>query len=207
MAIEYSVSDGQNTATASISILIQGAVDVSLVRLTGKAQANGNLIAWTTATELNNDYFTLYSSTNGTNYTAIATLKGAGNSSVMNNYQLLDKNAANGLTYYRLTQTDYDGTSTQVGVVAVRGGANVFVSTLEPNPATNLVNVSFETAKATTATLSIHDVTGRLVVTQQLNTVAGNNSQTIDISHYATGIYFVTISTPNGVSTAKLLKK
>lgn len=207
MAIEYSVSDGQNTATASISILIQGAVDVSLVRLTGKAQANGNLIEWATATELNNDHFTLYSSTNGANYTAIATIKGAGNSSVMSNYQLLDKNAANGLTYYRLTQTDYDGTSTQVGVVAVRRGANVFVSTLEPNPATNLVNVSFTTTKATTATLSIHDVTGRLVVTQQLNTVAGNNSQTIDISHYATGIYFVTINTPNGVSTAKLLKK
>ena len=207
MTIEYSVSDGTNTANATITVLVQGTVDVSLIRLTAKAQNNGNLIEWTTASETNNDYFTLYSSNNGTNYTAIATIKGAGNSSVAKQYQNLDKTAANGLTYYRLTQTDYDGTTKQVGTVAVSRNTNVFVSTLEPNPASNLVTVSFDTPKATTAQLNIHDVTGKVVYTQQLNTTAGNNSLNLDISHYASGIYFVSINTPNGTSTAKLLKK
>ena len=207
MTIEYSVSDGTNTANATITVLVQGAVDVSLIRLTAKAQNNGNLIEWTTASETNNDYFTLYSSNNGTNYTAIATIKGAGNSSVAKQYQNLDKTAANGLTYYRLTQTDYDGTTKQVGTVAVSRNTNVFVSTLEPNPASNLVTVSFDTPKATTAQLNICDVTGKVVYTQQLNTTTGNNSLNLDISHYATGIYFVSINTPNGTSTAKLLKK
>ena len=207
MTIEYSVSDGTNTANATITVLVQGTVDVSLIRLTAKAQNNGNLIEWTTASETNNDYFTLYSSNNGTNYTAIATIKGAGNSSIAKQYQNLDKTAANGLTYYRLTQTDYDGTTKQVGTVAVSRNTNVFVSTLEPNPASNLVTVSFDTPKATTAQLNIHDVTGKVVYTQQLNTTAGNNSLNLDISHYASGIYFVSINTPNGTSTAKLLKK
>jgi hypothetical protein len=83
----------------------------------------------------------------------------------------------------------------------------VFVSTIEPNPASNLVSLSFDSPKVATATLLVHDVVGKLVYTQQLNTTAGNNKLTLDVSNYAVGTYFVTINTPNGTSTAKLLKK
>jgi hypothetical protein len=207
MTIEYSVSDGTFTSTANIIVLIQNAVAVNLVRLNGKAQNNGNLIEWTTASEINNDYFTLYSSTDGTNYIQITTVKGVGNSNTNQHYQMLDKNAANGLTYYRLTQTDYDGTSKQLGVVTVSRNTTVFVSTIEPNPASNLVSLSFDSPKVATATLLVYDVVGKLVYTQQLNTTAGNNKLTLDVSSYAVGTYFVTINTPNGTSTTKLLKK
>jgi hypothetical protein len=207
MTIEYSVSDGTFTSTANIIVLIQNAVAVNLVRLNGKAQNNGNLIEWTTASEINNDYFTLYSSIDGTNYIQITTVKGVGNSNTNQHYQMLDKNAANGLTYYRLTQTDYDGTSKQLGVVTVSRNTTVFVSTIEPNPASNLVSLSFDSPKVATATLLVYDVVGKLVYTQQLNTTAGNNKLTLDVSNYAVGTYFVTINTPNGTSTTKLLKK
>jgi hypothetical protein len=207
MTIEYSVSDGTFTSTANIIVLIQNAVAVNLVRLNGKAQNNGNLIEWTTASEINNDYFTLYGSTDGTNYIQITTVKGVGNSNTNQHYQMLDKNAANGLTYYRLTQTDYDGTSKQLGVVTVSRNTTVFVSTIEPNPASNLVSLSFDSPKVVTATLLVYDVVGKLVYTQQLNTTAGNNKLTLDVSSYAVGTYFVTINTPNGTSTTKLLKK
>ncbi len=207
MSIEYSVSDGTFTSTANIAVLIQSAVAVNLVRLSGKAQNNGNLIEWTTASEINNDYFTLYSSTDGTNYTQITTVKGVGNSNTNQHYQMLDKNAANGLTYYRLTQTDYDGTTKQLGVVTVSRNTTVFVSTIEPNPASNLVSLSFDSPQVATATLLVYDVVGKLVYTQQLNTTAGNNKLTLDVSSYAVGTYFVTINTPNGTSTVKLLKK
>jgi hypothetical protein len=207
MTIEYSVSDGTFTSTANIVVLVQSVVAVNLVRLSGKAQNNGNLIEWTTANEINNDYFTLYGSTDGTNYNQIATVKGVGNSTTSQNYQMLDKNAANGLTYYRLTQTDYDGTTKQLGVVTVSRNATVFVSTIEPNPASNLVSLSFDSPKVAIATLLVHDAAGKLVYTQQLNTTSGNNMLTLDVSNYAVGTYFVTINTPNGTSTAKLLKK
>ena len=207
MTIEYSVSDGTFTSTANIVVLIQNAVAVNLVRLNGKAQNNGNLIEWTTASEINNDYFTLYSSTDGTNYTQITTVKGVGNSNTNQHYQMLDKNAANGLTYYRLTQTDYDGTTKQLGVITVSRNTTVFVSTIEPNPASNLVSLSFDSPQVATATLLVYDVVGKLVYTQQLNTTAGNNKLTLDVSSYAVGTYFVTINTPNGTSTVKLLKK
>ncbi|MBK9460774.1 MAG: T9SS type A sorting domain-containing protein [Sphingobacteriales bacterium] len=207
MTIEYSVSDGTFTSTANIVVLIQNAVAVNLVRLNGKAQNNGNLIEWTTASEINNDYFTLYSSIDGTNYIQITTVKGVGNSNTNQHYQMLDKNAANGLTYYRLTQTDYDGTTKQLGVVTVSRNTTVFVSTIEPNPASNLVSLSFDSPKVATATLLVYDVVGKLVYTQQLNTTAGNNKLTLDVSSYAVGTYFVTINTPNGTSTTKLLKK
>jgi hypothetical protein len=207
MTIEYSVSDGTFTSTANIIVLIQNAVAVNLVRLNGKAQNNGNLIEWTTASEINNDYFTLYGSTDGTNYIQITTVKGVGNSNTNQHYQMLDKNAANGLTYYRLTQTDYDGTTKQLGVVTVSRNTNVFVSTIEPNPASNLVSLNFDSPNVATATLLVYDVVGKLVYTQQQNTTAGNNMLTLDVSSYAVGTYFVTINTPNGTSTTKLLKK
>jgi hypothetical protein len=71
---------------------------------------DGFLIEWITASERDSDYFELLHSTNGIDWTSVVTIPGAGNSSVTLHYGYTHLTALVGVHYYRLAQTDYDGT-------------------------------------------------------------------------------------------------
>lgn len=66
-------------------------------------------ITFSTAIEINNDYFSIERSDDGTNYETVGTIKGAGNSNVDQDYSFVDKNPLPGQSYYRVKQTDFDG--------------------------------------------------------------------------------------------------
>ena len=71
---------------------------------------NQVLLQWTTASEINNDYFTIERSEDVSHWHTIAEVPGAGNSNTILQYQHTDREALPGTSYYRLKQTDYDGT-------------------------------------------------------------------------------------------------
>lgn len=70
-------------------------------------------IKWSTASEINNDYFTIEYSTDGVNWKSRGVITGQGNSSEINKYS----NPVTQNGYYRVTQTDYDGTTEELGVL------------------------------------------------------------------------------------------
>jgi hypothetical protein len=205
--INYSVSDGEFTTTATLTLSVEATVDVSLIRLSGTPLNNGNLIEWATATEINNDYFTIHRSTDGVNYSAIATVKGNGNSNTIRSYSHLDKTAAT-MTYYRLSQTDFDGSVQVVGNVVVRRNSmGLNIVSLEPNPVKDIAQLSFTAIDNSAIQLSIHDATGKVVDSQSLTAVAGNNNFTLQMSNFASGLYFVTLSNNANTVTTKLIKQ
>lgn len=67
------------------------------------------LLSWATASEINNDFFTIERTADMQNISKIATISGAGNSNITCNYSYTDYNPLTGISYYRLKQTDYDG--------------------------------------------------------------------------------------------------
>ena len=66
-------------------------------------------LEWETATELNNDYFTLERSADGFAWEILGTKDGAGTSVKSIFYDFIDENPLAGISYYRLKQTDFDG--------------------------------------------------------------------------------------------------
>lgn len=82
---------------------------ISLYSFTVDAEENNARISWVTASELNNDFFTIERSNDGSNYEIILTKKGAGTSHASVSYSELDENLPSGVYYYRLSQTDFDG--------------------------------------------------------------------------------------------------
>lgn len=68
------------------------------------------LIEWATATELNNDFFTVQRTADFESFEDIATIDGAGNSSSVLTYSHTDHSPYPGISYYRIKQTDFDGT-------------------------------------------------------------------------------------------------
>lgn len=86
-----------------------GGLPIELISFNAKANIDHVLLRWVTASETNNDYFTIEKSKDGLVFTPIAIIEGAGNSSTEITYQEKDLNPLHGVSYYRLKQTDFNG--------------------------------------------------------------------------------------------------
>lgn len=67
------------------------------------------IIEWSTASQINNNYFTIETSTDGYEWEELTKINGCGNCNTQIDYRIVDENPFKGVSYYRLTQTDYDG--------------------------------------------------------------------------------------------------
>jgi hypothetical protein len=93
---------------------------VTLINFSATPVGNKIKIAWSTATETNNAFFTVERSSDGSDWVSVARIEGAGNSTVQLQYITYDDAAPAGTVYYRLKQTDLDGKFVYSTVVAVQ---------------------------------------------------------------------------------------
>jgi hypothetical protein len=199
------------TSVSSFSPFTFGTIDnttnplpVSLLSFEAEV-VNGNVeLNWQTATEENNNYFIIERSHDGVEVEQVGTVKGAGNSNVLRNYNLTDYNPYGGTSYYRLVQVDYNGQSETFKWVAVTiDKTEDFSVNLYPNPSSNgelhleLNNLSGQ------AIVEIFDMAGRIMFTRIYSN--GGEQRVIDLQpSLAKGIYNIRI-TNNEQSVSKRL--
>ena len=82
---------------------------IELLYFKGSVYNSDNILHWSTASEDNNDYFTIEKTKDGIDWEVVDREPGAGNSSNQLYYSLVDENVESIINYYRLKQTDYDG--------------------------------------------------------------------------------------------------
>jgi len=180
---------------------ISGTLPIDLVYFRVNLSQNSVSLKWQTATEENNDYFTLERSKDGVNYEIIATIKGAGYSYTPLNYSYTDANPLQGVSYYRLTQTDYDGafeTFSPVSVAFINEGE----LQIGPNPAKSFINVGIG-GEMGSGKISIYNLTGAVVKSMNMN----SNYQTINIDDLPAGNYMMIISAGNEIISRKIIKE
>ena len=99
------------------------------------------LISWTTLSEIENDYFTIERSIDGSNWKVLERISGAGNSTIRLNYTTLDGYPQQGVNYYRLKQTDFNGDFTYFDIESVTIKDPLSLS-VYPNPAARQITIS-----------------------------------------------------------------
>jgi hypothetical protein len=119
------------------------ALPIELISFEAKMNDNKQVdIFWATASEQNNDFFTIERSTDGLNWEIVTTVAGAGNSINRIDYHAYDARPVSGISYYRLKQTDFDGAFEYSYIVSVFNGneevqlikvVNVMGQTVEQN--------------------------------------------------------------------------
>ena len=155
---------------------------------------------WSTATEINNDYFTIESSEDGVNFKAIGIVKGAGNANEVLNYQFEDKDLLKSLRYYRLKQTDFDGQFTYSNIVVVKNERSAdFILEIYPNPTHQYVYVKNNFSQNTNFVIEIVDMLGKKVFEQHMYKTEGNSVDKIDVSLLHSGTYYLKVQ--NATST------
>lgn len=151
-------------------------------------------LAWTTASELNNDYFLIERSADGIHFETIEKRKGAGNTSSMTHYAFDDLTRLKELSYYRLKQVDYDGKATYSQLCSATNSADGGIL-LYPNPVKSNLTVECDDAEKLKAnTISVTDVSGKLI---DLPLLYDHNKATINCSSLENGMYFIKIVTDN----------
>jgi hypothetical protein len=165
-------------------------------------------LRWATASELNNDYFTLERSANGEEFVSIGIVKGNETSSVVHKYQYTDDALKAGVYYYRLSQTDLDGTTVSSGVIRIEldGSAEPFVS-VYPNPLTkgNDVTIDLIDVPDDVYTVAILDPQGIEKAKTQVSVSHLSGSVTVPLYTLFSGVYIVRITSSGWSANRKLV--
>ncbi|MGW8122493.1 beta strand repeat-containing protein [Roseivirga echinicomitans] len=102
-----------DTQFFTLGSLQASSLPITLISFNAKKTNENNVrLDWSTASEFNNAYFTIERGTSLEDFEGIHTLVGAGNSKDVNNYFFVDEKPKSGNNFYRLRQTDFNGTST-----------------------------------------------------------------------------------------------
>ncbi|HQQ98846.1 MAG TPA: T9SS type A sorting domain-containing protein, partial [Cyclobacteriaceae bacterium] len=171
-----------------------------------KATAKGKVVdaEWVTASEKNNNYFVLESSSDAEQWTEVAFVKGKGTVTTTSYYTAVDTNPLAGKSYYRLKQVDFDGKYSYSRIVPVELLDLGVV--LYPNPVKgdvvhlNLIGV--ETADG----VRVHSIQGTEMYRSAV-TGSGKYNRVLDIPivGWAPGIYVVTVYTADDIHNIRLV--
>lgn len=166
---------------------------IELMSFTGKVD-NGNVILkWATASELNNDFFTIEKSEDGIFFEVVGYVDGTGNSNSVIQYSFIDENPFE-LAYYRLKQTDYDGAFAYSSIIKVSEelcGTNEEIEIASSNGTINVMTNSSVSGKMN---VSIYTLSGTLVFISSNYIESGCSTITLSPDISGNSIYIVSAS-------------
>jgi len=186
---------------------VNQSLPITLTDFTAHAKNKTVMINWQTATEINNDFFTLEHSINGEQWNIIFSCEGAGTSTNEHYYSYIDYNPSEGINYYRLKQTDIDGAFTYSPIESVELNNNNVDFMVYPNPGKlEAITIMIKSLSTDNATLSIIDATGRQICSGVIEQTTMNVSIRLsDICTINPGTYFISICTKDMVVRKKIV--
>ncbi len=182
------LSGGTNPGNAALTGCAP--LPIALLSFTGQAQGTRNLIEWKTATETNNDYFTIERADDAISFMTLIKVNGAGNSTSTLSYQTYDNSPVNGTTYYRLKQTDYNGAYTYSAIISIDNKMDkVNLFNVHPNPTSSDINFDFYSTSKGKINIQVLDYLGRIMQEETQNVSDGSSQLTTKINSLAPGVY------------------
>lgn len=172
---------------------------VELLSFRAKAHKDKEVICdWSTASEINNDYFTVERSLDGKTFEYAGKVKGSGTINEARNYTFTDNSPYRGVSYYRLRQTDFNGRTEAFNVVAVDLSVPSTAVEVYPVPASNEVVFRVDNVVGLEgATLYVYDLTGRKIITQKVSELKGTETNlfVLPLSGVQNGVYHFELRT------------
>jgi len=166
---------------------------IELLSFTVNSADRNVQLNWITATEINNDYFNVERSSDGINFTSISKTNGAGNSTNVIRYSSDDDSPLNGLSYYRLKQTDFDGKTSYSSIESVTFNnlnySNYSNFNIYPNPFSE-ETIFNSSEKLKDAMLVVYNSYGQVV--KQMPNISGHTF-TMQRENLSNGLYFVNL--------------
>ena len=180
------------------SVTTDNPLPVELSAFSAQCEDEQVVLRWSTESEFNNDYFTVENSKDGAEWEHAAVINGSGTTVVPTNYSWTDISNPGREMYYRLSQTDNDGTVTTHNAIYLKNCLSGPVNdvSIYPNPTGSLVNILTDEK---IVELSVTDPEGKAI------SVAYNPEfRQLDFSSMPVGVYIIKITTLPGTYIKKL---
>jgi hypothetical protein len=170
---------------------------VEYISFNAIAKNNKVDVTWSTASEVNSDYFIVEKSTNGSTFSPIGKINAAGFSTTMHSYLFEDVHPAQGNNYYRLKQMDRNGTfeySTVRVVNFKKSAMNVY-----PNPVTaKVISVSLDNIEDENLEARLIDLSGKIVASTNMQFSNTTDAQFVIDAHLSPGVYLFELMNTTG---------
>lgn len=205
-SISQVIDTAPESGSGSVSQGVQQAFDeavlpVTLVSFTAAVVNDRVQLRWETASELNNDFFTVERSADAVHFEEMTRVAAVGNSNISTKYNWTDDGALTGTSYYRLKQTDFDLTSTYSTMRAVTI-SSLAGTIVYPNPAVDLLTVRDAKNQKSDRSYQIFDLNGRMVMDKTVL----NSQKMIDLSPLLPATYVIRLSNNSEVKEFKIVK-
>lgn len=182
-------------------ICINTPLPIQLLSFKGYCENQYITLEWITATEINNDYFTIERSINGIDWEILGTIEGAVNSSSHRDYKFIDETENYGTSYYQLKQTDLNGDYKYESIISINKCENKKVGqfTIYPNPSEGKFKLLFNGNTNEINTIDIFDTQGKKIYSSH------NFKSTFNLSKNGPAFYYMRISQNLEVVNLKII--
>jgi hypothetical protein len=166
---------------------------VTLLSFEGKCESGKVNLAWSTASEENNDHFIIHESSDLKNWNSVKIVTGAGNSNEILNYST--EFSGNGDMYYMLSQTDYDGKEVRFEPIFLSCSSLSSYIFVHPNPVINVLNIDTEVE----VVYQLYNCEGQKILS--------GKEKTVNMEAFPSGLYVLEINDGNEKQFFKIIKK
>ncbi|MBK6484856.1 MAG: hypothetical protein IPG01_17420 [Chitinophagaceae bacterium] len=182
-----------NQQSACLSPML---LPVELASFTATCQQTGDvLVKWKTVSELNNDHFIIERSVDGSHYSEIMTLPGAGTSAAIHEYSWTDKEIIPGTVYYRIADHAINGSKVYSPAVSV-SCEKVMDPVLSAYADGNgYLNISLDGTGELAGTLRVIDISGKILVSLPVNSqLTTQQKLQVYTGNLPEGVYLVSLN-------------
>jgi hypothetical protein len=175
---------------------------IELTMFDGVSQNNNSVkLSWTTATETDNDYFSIEYAADAMDWKEKGKIKGAGFSKTNQEYVFIDSNRSQTTSYYRLKQTDFNGKSVYLKTISVEPYIPLNPILVYPNPANDFITIS---SSNTISSIKIFNSSG-IVLTEIKYDINENKKNAQIILPKETDMYLLRVTDTQGKTFTKKL--
>lgn len=180
---------------------------VSLLNFDTDCENGLVVLNWSTASEINNDYFVIEKSTDAINFLPIATIQGNGNSNTLINYSYTEQNPNFSTTYYRLKQVDFDGKFEYFDIVASTCTSDNNFNVNQIILSDNVFQFNVITTENEKLNIYLYDYRGRLITNEIKLVTKGSNQINLNNLNLSNSIYMLNIVGEKNHFSTKIFKQ
>ncbi|MDB5273755.1 MAG: large protein [Chitinophagaceae bacterium] len=184
-----------------LSLTITAPMPVDLLYFKSSVYGAVVELHWATAAETSNAFFTIEKSTDASQWKVLGVIDGVGNTQQLSSYGFTDEQPLSGIQYYRLTQTDENGTTTNHPIISETFGGAAPTLILYPNP--NEGRLTIHTGTDVIKSLQVFSASGQLLWSAQN---IFDREYFLDWTPQPAGYYTVEVLTERGIQRGTFSK-
>lgn len=207
------VSSGVGAVTASglstfgpwVLTSLLSPLPIELVSFEGNCSGKDLVLSWCTASESNNDYFSIEQSIDGVDFTVVGRVAGAGVSHERHCYQYKAKAISDDINYFRLRETDKNSRSETSAIISVAGCGQGKESITIASDGSKEIGVLCTATADQVLQLYVYNALGQIVAAKDVQVIKGYNNVRVDLSNLSEAVYYVSVF--NNVADQLITKK